>query len=485
MEYSTKVFTIVLFTCLSVISMAQSPTDLLSNINLPDDVPNTYTNSSSGAATFTAASQVIAAFNYGRRQEEIQLGLPTNSLGDLSLPAGFSTATPQEQSLYIINQERIARAGKSYPGSPLVLGIPLTGLETNLTGLAQGHAEDMVNNGFFGHIGSNGDDPFERISGSSTYPATCQNTTFGYAENIYRSCSFSSVAPAPGALPPPAPFLAAQAIYTWLYRDAGTLWGHRRAILIQNTDPYLSGTTGYGNDYGQASSEGFLGIGTYSVVNYASCVAPAGFYNTGGYVVVMNVADPVNDANCPYDLQETPLPVKLISFSVSKEQRSVIVQWLTSEEANSASFEIQHSLNAKTWLTIGSLTAGGNTNTKRGYEFYHLTPANGENLYRLKMIDRDGTFAYSHIRSLYSEGSPETELAVYPNPASNELLVHNPGTVSGLTIWNNGGQLVLQSSLMERYTGKLSIENLKPDIYVVKITRKNGSESAHKILVTK
>lgn len=485
MRHTSNVLMILLVTILSLRSNAQSPTDLNANINLPDDVPNTYTNSSSGAATFTAASQVIAAFNYGRRQEEIQMGLPANSLGDLILPSGFSTATQQEQALYLINQERMARAGQNYPGSSMVLGLPLTGLESNLTGLAQGHAEDMVNNGFFGHVGSNGNTPIQRISGSSTYPASCRNTTFGYAENIYRSCTFSSVAPAPGALPPSAPFLAAQAIYSWLYRDAGTLWGHRRAILIQNTDPYLSGATGYNNDYGQASSEGFLGIGTYSVVDYASCVAPAGFYNTGGYVVVMKVVDPFNEATCAYDLDDTPLPVNLISFSVSREQHTALVQWITSEEMNSASFEIQHSLNGKNWISIGTVAASGESRTERNYKYHHEKPANGENLYRLKMIDQDGTFAYSRIRSLKTEGAPETELAVYPNPAGNDLFIQHPEMVSGLTIRNSNGRVALQATSIDGDSGKLSIQNLPPGIYVVRVTRKNGLESSHKIVVNR
>ena len=200
---------------------------------------------------------------------------------------------------------------------------------------------------------------------------------------------------------------------------------------------------------------------------------------------MMNVVDPVNDASCPYDLEESPLPVELISFSVSKEQSTAIVQWITSEETNSASFEIQHSFNAKNWAPIGSVAASGDSKTERAYTFHHQIPAKGDNLYRLKMIDRDGTFAYSRIRSLKSEGTLETEITVYPNPASNTLFVRNPGMVSGLTILNINGQVVLQSDSIDGNTGKLSIENLPSGIYVVRIKRKNGLDSAHKILVTR
>jgi uncharacterized protein YkwD len=483
MQHTIRLFLALLMVCVWLKGAAQSPTDLTANVNLPDDVPNTYTNSTSGTATFSAVSQVAAAFNYGRRQEEIQLGLPVNSLGNLSLPAGFAAATQQEQSLYLINQERIARAGQNYPGSASVLGLPLTGLETNLSGMAQAHAEDMVNNGFFGHIGSNGNNPFDRIASNPAYSSGCRNTTFGYAENIYRNCTFSSVPPAPGATPLAAPFLAAQAIFSWLYRDAGSLWGHRRAILIQNTDVYLSGTAGYNNDYGQISSEGFLGIGVFSVVDYASCVAPTGFYNTGGYVVVMNVADPVNNASCPYQLDESPLPVELVSFLASKEQHNAMIRWSTTQETNSSGFEIQHSVNAKNWSTVGTVAAAGESKTIVSYEFLHTEPVKGDNFYRLRMIDRDGTFTYSRIQGLRFNGLPEPGIALYPNPASNDLFVRDADLVQGVTVRDIGGKLAFQADFIDPVTGKLSVETIPSGLYIVNITLSNGLVSSHKILI--
>ncbi|CAG5000610.1 hypothetical protein DYBT9275_02497 [Dyadobacter sp. CECT 9275] len=403
----------------------QSPVDLTTNINLPDDVPNTYTNSSSGAATFSSTLQIVAAFNYARRQEEIQMGMGANVLGNLTLPADFAAATPQEQALYLINEERKARAGQDYPGSTAVLGLPLEGLEANLSAIAQGHADDMSTNGFFGHTGSDGLSPYQRISASGTFGAGCSDNNFAYAENIYSSCNFSSVPPPMGVTPTPAPFLTAQAIYSWLYRDAGSSWGHRRAILIQNTDSY--GATGYDNDRASASSEGFLGIGVVSVINYAGCTAPAGFYSTGSHVVVMNVADPVATGSCIYAVEENPLPVSLIHFSAKRTGLKTELSWTTSSELNNSGFDIEKSNNAVSWRVAGFVDGGNTSSMTRTYHFSDdETTTDPVSFYRLKQIDMDGTFEHSRIISVTNTITPES-VYIYPNPArQSEINVFHP-----------------------------------------------------------
>ena len=410
-------FFLLIYCALTGTTYAQSPVDLTANINLPDDVPNTYTNSSSGAATFSLALQVSAAFNYARRQEEIQMGLSANALGNLTLPAGFAAASAQEQALYLINEERKARAGQDYPGSTNVLGLPLEGLEANLSTIAQEHADDMIANGYFGHTGSDGLNPYERIAASSTYGAGCNDDNFAYAENIYSSCNFSSVQPLPGATPVPAPFLTAQAIYTWLYRDAGSAWGHRRAILIQNTDIYTTGTTGYNNDRAPASSEGFLGIGLVSVINYAHCVAPAGFYSSGSNVVVMNVVDPIASGTCTYTIEEDPLPVTLVNFKAEKVQQKTNLSWVTSSEKNNAGFEIEKSSNAVSWRKIGFVDGSNSSAITHQYRFVDTkVTAAPVSFYRLKQIDYDGSFDHSRIISVKNTADPDSTY-IYPNPA--------------------------------------------------------------------
>ena len=86
------------------------------------------------------------------------------------------------------------------------------------------------------------------------------------------------------------------------------------------------------------------------------------------------------------------LPVTLITFKASQAEQSVLLEWATSSEVNSSSFEIERSFAGKDWNNIGSLDAIGGERSHRYYSFRDPSPRNGSNLYRLKMIDTDGTY---------------------------------------------------------------------------------------------
>ncbi|MCE7043152.1 SdrD B-like domain-containing protein, partial [Dyadobacter sp. CY312] len=95
----------------------------------------------------------------------------------------------------------------------------------------------------------------------------------------------------------------------------------------------------------------------------------------------------------------TALPVKLSRFDVQKgENVSALLHWTTTEEVNSDSFEIQRSADAKSWNAIGQVKAKENNVGLVNYRFDDMQPNLGANYYRLKMIDLDGSFAYSSIR---------------------------------------------------------------------------------------
>ncbi|WP_146202213.1 hypothetical protein [Dyadobacter jejuensis] len=109
-------------------------------------------------------------------------------------------------------------------------------------------------------------------------------------------------------------------------------------------------------------------------------------------------------------LKSVPLPVTLISFTATKvsggaERSTALLIWQTSSEVNSDRFDIERSQDGKKWSSIGNVAAGGDKSSNTNYSFIDKTPTYdrtrpGENLYRLKMIDKDGTFAYSRIQSL-------------------------------------------------------------------------------------
>ena len=174
-----------------------------------------------------------------------------------------------------------------------------------------------------------------------------------------------------------------------------------------------------------------------------------------------------------------PLPVKLIYFTAAKESRSALLNWATSEEENSESFEIERSTDGKNWIIIGKLPAGNKTDKVTSYFFTDKNPENGENLYRLKMTDYDKTFIYSRIVNMKFSG--ETKLVTYPNPVTDLLYItaENWKDVKAVMIVNNSGAIVYSSESPQQ---EINTAKLPSGTYVIRMIRLNGEQESIKFI---
>ncbi|WP_051664215.1 T9SS type A sorting domain-containing protein [Dyadobacter crusticola] len=184
-----------------------------------------------------------------------------------------------------------------------------------------------------------------------------------------------------------------------------------------------------------------------------------------------------------------PLPVTLVSFNVTKEGQAAQLRWSTTAETNSDRFEVEHSLNGKTWNKIGIVKSHGESKVLRDYQYTDYAaasggPSHGENLYRLRMVDNDGTFAYSRIRSIRFDGGA-SDLSIYPNPSSDKLNIRDYANVKEMVISDLNGRSVYHSASFSKGNGTVDVKNLAQGMYIVKITRLNGESSTHKVLVNK
>jgi len=177
--------------------------------------------------------------------------------------------------------------------------------------------------------------------------------------------------------------------------------------------------------------------------------------------------------------EDAPLPVKLVNFNSAKQEQTVLLSWNTADEINSDRFDVEHSMDGKKWSRIGSVSAKGESRNMQYYSFTDLSPLNGENLYRLKMVDLDGTFAYSRIRSQ----TFDSQISIFPNPLTEgdllNLSVPDLTTISHLKIYDVQGKVVHS---VKKPAGKIDVSALPAGVYIVQLTGTNGSVSAHRIV---
>ncbi|SEJ37892.1 Por secretion system C-terminal sorting domain-containing protein [Dyadobacter sp. SG02] len=177
---------------------------------------------------------------------------------------------------------------------------------------------------------------------------------------------------------------------------------------------------------------------------------------------------------------EKPLPVTLVSFTATARENAAELNWATSEETNSDRFEIQRSIDGKAWKQVGSVKAEGESKVRKTYSFVDRQPEIGDNLFRLKMVDADGTFAFSAIRSVRFESKLES--SIYPNPVSNELTlkVTSWKQVKAIRIDNLAGLQVYSSGPVD--SGKVDVSKLDAGVYILRLTHTDGSVHTHKFV---
>ena len=158
-----------------------------------------------------------------------------------------------------------------------------------------------------------------------------------------------------------------------------------------------------------------------------------------------------------------PLPVTLLFFTARKQTAtSALVEWKTSQEINSASFDVERSNDAVRFTKIGNLAAAGNSSLPISYNFSDNNPAKGMNYYRLKQIDVDGRFVYSPARLVMYDGLNAAMVNYYPNPTNGILFIElssvniNEATIINIT--NASGVVVNQYKISSISGNKIQID---------------------------
>jgi photosystem II stability/assembly factor-like uncharacterized protein len=142
------------------------------------------------------------------------------------------------------------------------------------------------------------------------------------------------------------------------------------------------------------------------------------------------------------------LPLTLISFTAQRNNTANLLKWSTADEINTDHFEIQRSSNGRDFSAIGNIQSLNNGKITNNYQYTDNRPLKALNFYRLKMVDKDGKYTYSLVRSINNTSS--FDVTVYPNPVKNNLVldfVSDKNTDMQVQIVNAEGKVV--------YSGKM------------------------------
>lgn len=205
----------------------------------------------------------------------------------------------------------------------------------------------------------------------------------------------------------------------------------------------------------------------------------------GAFGLAPEAGEPdVLNSGTVYVFQQDPsLPVTLASFKVSKVENQAFLQWTTSAETNTSHFEIQKSLNAKDWTIIGTCEAAKESSKPLNYTHWDNQLTAGNIYYRLKMVDEDGTFAYSSIRNVL--GDIGAELVAFPNPAVDKIFIKaaDSNQIASVEIRNTTGRLVYETAKIDGEG--ISATEFAPGNYIIQIRNTDGTSVTRKITINR
>ena len=117
------------------------------------------------------------------------------------------------------------------------------------------------------------------------------------------------------------------------------------------------------------------------------------------------------------------LPVELTAFTAAARNSMTILKWSTATEVNNTGFEVERSVVLNTapatdWQKIGFVDGAGTSNAPHVYSFNDKNITSGCYRYRLKQVDRDGSFKYSQSAEVEVRTVPQVFALSqnYPDP---------------------------------------------------------------------
>lgn len=203
-------------------------------------------------------------------------------------------------------------------------------------------------------------------------------------------------------------------------------------------------------------------------------------YNVAPTATATTVFDaPTNTAVRGVQIVPTVLPLRLLSFNAAKNENGTAkIWWSVNDDEDIKSYVVEKSLNAKDFTSVATVNASG----KNTYELNDNVELKATTYYRVKFLTKNGSITYSNIVAVTPRKS--TGLAVFPNPATNNLIISYKTVAkeANVSITNLQGKNVSSIAIKSGTTQtSIDISSLNSGTYVVTFLDADGNKSSKTI----
>lgn len=256
-------------------------------------------------------------------------------------------------------------------------------------------------------------------------------------------------------------------------KGATTQSGTVTAFGGNSTTATISGNAG---NWIQLTLTVNIPVGTYKKLEYS--------IHTSGN----NVTNVAIDDICLVEPAAAILPVSLLPLQTTYTDGVSHLTWATTEEINSNYFEVERSTNGTDFSAVGKVYANGYSNRTISYRFDDVKAGAGANYYRLRIVDKDGSFTFSNITVVNVTVKGFFVTGAYPSPFTDKVNISLSSENSGKAFIRMsdlaGRQLAVQTATVNKGITTVSLDNLGAlgkGMYLVEV-KFNGSTYTQKIM---
>lgn len=170
------------------------------------------------------------------------------------------------------------------------------------------------------------------------------------------------------------------------------------------------------------------------------------------------------------------LPIELASFEARATDKTVELEWLVLSETDNDFMAIERSIDGKHFTELGTVKGRGNSEQAQLYNFIDQAPLSGQNYYRIRQVDFDGTSNYSELKAIEWKNT-NANIRVYPTQVTDQLtleIFNAKATQAELQIFTPAGHLVHEWNLNTDYSNQtIDLSNLDTGVYFLKFQLDN------------
>lgn len=154
------------------------------------------------------------------------------------------------------------------------------------------------------------------------------------------------------------------------------------------------------------------------------------------------------------------LPLQLVSFNVASESNNAVIDFSSTHESAANCFVVEKSSNGSSFSPVKSFAAVNGYITINHYQFTDSLPFSPICYYRLKIINNDGSFSYSSIKSLSTAVHTGTIVSVYPNPCVDYVVIKMNNSSAGKFVYtvSSVAGIILSNTAIQLNNGPQQVQ---------------------------